>query len=528
MDSLVVPSRPGHRLVSAVLGTVLASAAALGAAQIVAAPAALLNHAEGGGVAVAPKGDNEWTDVKARRALKRGDRVWTDKGARAEVQAGIHALRLDSQTQVALDSVGDGGTQLSLVRGSMAASVPKLSAGENFEVGTPNLALRAKLPGEYRVDVDPQQGTTRVSVMSGAAVVYGEHGETVDVAAGQRLTFRDRSLAKAPTPAFTVVDEFDRWIVARGRAAAQQPAASSQPSVHPDVIAKMHREQESQRQATMVRQLEEQKLALARQQAQAQRQPAPAAAAAMVAPPPVAAKPAVVAPPPVAAKPAAAAPAVVQVPRPRADEARVAAARKADEDQRSARAAQARRAEAERQAALARKAEEERRVAQARRTQDDRKVAATRRAEDERRQLAAKRSQEQQRLAQAKKAEEERRAAIARKAEQDRKLAQARKQQQLLQAQGDARRGEYLARLQEQARREEQAAREQRSRREQALREEELRREEQARREAWELRQRALADQQRRDHEVWLRTQQPVPMVPVRPMPQGVPARRIS
>lgn len=531
--SIAVSSRRGHRLVSAVLGTVLAGAAALAAAQIVAVPAALLSHAEGG-VAIAPKGDNEWMDVKPRRALKRGDRVWTDKGSRAEVQAGTHALRLDGQTQVGLESMGDGaGTQVSLLRGSLALAVPRLAAGENVEVGTPNLALRAKVPGDYRVDVDPQQGTTRVSVMGGAVAVYGEHGETQEIAAGQRFTFRDRSLARAPTPAFTAVDEFDRWIVARGRMPAA-PAAQAAPSVHPDVIARMHREQEAQRMAQARRELEEQKQAQARQAAQPQRQQP---AAAPVQAPPAAA---VAAP-----RPVEAAPRIVQVPRAQPDAHAIAAARQAEEErqaqarraQEQQRAAQARRQEDERRAVQARRAEDERRASQARKAEQDKRLAAAKRAEEDKRALQARRAQEQQRLAvAAKRAEEERRAALARKAEQDKQRLAAAKRQQQVQAQGEARRrGEHLARLQEQARREELAAREQRARREeQARREEEARREEQARREdetrreAWDRRQRALAEQQRRDQEVWLRTQQPMPVPPARPVPQGVPGRRVS
>jgi hypothetical protein len=54
------------------------------------------------------------------------------------------------------------------------------------------------------------------------------------------------------------------------------------------------------------------------------------------------------------------------------------------------------------------------------------------------------------------------------------------------------------------------------------------------RREAADRRQRQLADQarrdqERRDQEVWLRQQQPLQqLAPARPVPMGVPARRVS
>jgi uncharacterized cupin superfamily protein len=514
MDDLIAIFR------SAVVGAALAGMALPGIAQVVSVPAALLGHAEGG-VAVAPKGDNEWTDVKPRRALQRGDRVWVDKSARAELLAGNHLLRLDGQSQVSLEAVGES-TQVSLLRGSLALAVSKLAAGENVEVGTPNLALRARQPGDYRIDVDPQQGTTRVSVMSGGVVVYGEQGESIDLLAGQRVTFRDRTLAKAPMPAFTAVDEFDRWIVARGRAPALAAAAPATPTVHPDVIARMHREQEAQRQAQIKRELEQLK------QAQAQAKLAP------VAPPAPAPKPKLAQAPQAAPAPAPMArieqaPRIVKVPAPPTAAVPAAAA--------------------EAKALAARRTHEERRVAQARRAQEQqRRIAAeatARNADEQRRAaaaVAAKRDQELQRrqaAALAKKAEQDRKLQLARKAEQDKRVAQAKRSQEQAvkaaayqQAVGEARRAQ-LEKLQQQAMREEQATREQRTRAEQARREEEARREELARREedakreASERRQRLLAEQHKRDQEVWLRTQQPIQAQPYRPAPQGVPARRV-
>src|SRR4051794_9515870 len=74
--------------------------------QVVSVPAAHLNHAEGS-VAFAPQGDQEWHDVEPRRLLKRGDRLWTDRGSRAELQAGGHALRMNGETQLILENVGE-------------------------------------------------------------------------------------------------------------------------------------------------------------------------------------------------------------------------------------------------------------------------------------------------------------------------------------------------------------------------------------------------------------------------------------
>ncbi|WP_460890827.1 FecR domain-containing protein, partial [Ramlibacter alkalitolerans] len=198
---------------------IAALAVALGSgafAQVVSVPAAHLNHAEGS-IAYAPQGDQEWHDVEPRRLLKRGDRLWTDRGSRAEVQAGGHALRMNDQTQLILENVGETATQLSLTQGSIAATVTRVNPGDSFEIGTPNLAFRARQPGDYRIDVDTKKGVTRVVVLSGSAVVYGEKGEALEVRNGQRLTFRDRNLTRLLQPAFAATDDFDRWAGARKR-----------------------------------------------------------------------------------------------------------------------------------------------------------------------------------------------------------------------------------------------------------------------------------------------------------------------
>ncbi|MFD1578979.1 hypothetical protein ACFSE2_13030, partial [Ramlibacter ginsenosidimutans] len=186
------------------------------AQDVVQVPAAHLQHAEGS-VAYAPQGDKEWHDVQPRRLLKRGDRLWTDRGSRAEVQAGGHALRLDGETQLILENVGDAATQLSLTQGAVIATVTHVNPGDSFEIGTPNLAFRARQPGDYRIDVDLKQAITRITVHSGSAVVYGEKGEALEVKSGQRVAFRNRNLSRLSQPAFAATDDFDRWAGARRR-----------------------------------------------------------------------------------------------------------------------------------------------------------------------------------------------------------------------------------------------------------------------------------------------------------------------
>lgn len=183
----------------------------------------VVRHAEGS-FAVAAANDREWVEARPGRPVGHGERLWVDRGARAELQVAGHTLRVGGQTQLAFDAIGANATRISVQRGTVVARVPALAARENFEVDTPNLALRAAQPGHYRVDVDPR-GTTRVTVFEGLARIYGQRGESQDVKAGQRVSFQGRNLALSAPPAKPDTDDLDRWVVARETRAA--PAASA-------------------------------------------------------------------------------------------------------------------------------------------------------------------------------------------------------------------------------------------------------------------------------------------------------------
>lgn len=527
-------------------------------AQIVSAPAAQLSHTEGS-VAYSPKGDNEWHDIQPRRALKRGDRLWTDRGSRAEVMAGPHALRIDGQTQLVLENVSETATQLSLTQGSVVVTVPRMNPGESFELGTPNLAFRARATGDYRIDVDSKQGTTRVAVLSGQGIVYGERGESLELRNGQRYTFRERGLEKLQQGAFVATDDFDRWSGARrrGEPTVSMPAVAAAPAPKPTAPVSTGRTIVIPGPAT------DAPLAGPLAKAAAKAPAAPVAAAAAITPAAaapaaaVAAKAMTPAAPPAAAAVKVAAPAVAVIPpaagaaaqavgqahaqreqqereraalaAQRAEQAREAQLAKAAEQRRAA-AAAAKRAEEERRVAAARKAQEDKRIAQAQaaRAQEQKRLQA-KRAEEERRVTSAKRAAEEKRLAQAKR-EEQQRVAQARRAESQ-KIAEARRQQLArLQAQAEQTARDTQARRAQDAKRDEDIRREEQARRDEWRREEQARRDEDARREAWERRQRALVEQARRDQEVWIR-QQPQQVnqpMPVRPPPMGVPIRRVS
>jgi hypothetical protein len=183
-----------------------------------------LVHAEGT-VTFAPGGDDEWMDAPRNRPLTRGDRLWTDRGSRAEIQVGSATIRLDGLSRLEILQLDDHSTKLSLTQGTANVRVRNLPEGENFELDTPNLAHRAAYPGDYRVDVDAQLGTTRVTIHSGAGTVYGEAGQAQSLGGGQQVTFRGRALVQLEARESPAQDAFDRWASERNRREDQSIAA---------------------------------------------------------------------------------------------------------------------------------------------------------------------------------------------------------------------------------------------------------------------------------------------------------------
>jgi hypothetical protein len=177
-----------------------------------------------GSVAFAPPGETEWADAQRNRPVTSGDRLWTDRGSRAELHLGSAVLHIDGQSYVDVTHLDDGAFQASLNEGTVNARVRELGSGENFEIDTPQLALRAAQPGDWRVDVDPSTGTTSVIVHSGAAVVYGARGESLQLQAGQQLAFTGRELQQVAMPPLRD-GAFDRYAADRNRADDQSVAA---------------------------------------------------------------------------------------------------------------------------------------------------------------------------------------------------------------------------------------------------------------------------------------------------------------
>lgn len=203
----------GKILAPLVLLAGLAGAAGFGHAR--AAAVASVSHREGS-VVVAPAGATEWSEATPERAVAGGDRLWTDPGARAEVHLGGAVLHMDSEAFLEVADLGGGLFLGHLHEGTLLAHVRSLAAGDQLEIGTPHFSVRLLRAGDYRIDVDPARGTSRLTVRQGHAFVRSSKGRAVAVPASQQLEWAAGELRFVPA-AGVAPDAFERWAARRHR-----------------------------------------------------------------------------------------------------------------------------------------------------------------------------------------------------------------------------------------------------------------------------------------------------------------------
>ena len=169
-----------------------------------------------GTVSFSPAGQPDWVRASVNRPLTTGDRLWTGGSSRAELQIGGAAIRMGPSTSMVLLNLDNRITQVQLSQGTLKIRVRSLGPRQTFEIATPNLAFTLRRPGEYRIEVDPQDDATAVMVQSGKAEVYGE-GASYTVDSRRAYRFYGTDLSDYETLSAQRDDELDRWSRERDR-----------------------------------------------------------------------------------------------------------------------------------------------------------------------------------------------------------------------------------------------------------------------------------------------------------------------
>ncbi|HEY7787419.1 MAG TPA: DUF6600 domain-containing protein, partial [Casimicrobiaceae bacterium] len=185
-----------------------------------------------GEVSFSPAGSDEWVQAQINRPVVPGDRLWADNNSRAELAIDNSTWWLGDQTSVTVSNLDDNIVQMQVHEGTVDVRVRRLPAGDIIEIDTPNLAFSLTRPGRYRVDVDPQGGSTLVAVREGSGDVYGDKASYV-VASEQAYRFYGTDVSDSESVALPAPDAFDRFALEReGR---YNPVASAR-YVSPEVV----------------------------------------------------------------------------------------------------------------------------------------------------------------------------------------------------------------------------------------------------------------------------------------------------
>jgi hypothetical protein len=190
-----------------------------------------LNYVSGT-VSFQPGGVEDWVTANLNRPLTTGDHLWVDRDSRAELHLGSSALRLSPRTLFQFLNLDDRTTQIRLSEGTLIVRLRELDQDEIFEVDTPNLAFSLLRPGEYRIDANPDNETTTITVRGGEGEVTGG-GQAFPVHSDSmaRVTGNDPvtyELLRAQSP-----DYFEEWAMSRDR---QEDRSESARYVSRDVI----------------------------------------------------------------------------------------------------------------------------------------------------------------------------------------------------------------------------------------------------------------------------------------------------
>ena len=177
--------------------------------------AARLSYVKGS-VSLQASGENQWSQPSLNYTISTGDRLYTDQGSRAELEAGPFAVRMSETTDLTMANLNDQLMQLGLAQGAIRLSVYQLPSGHTVEIDTPNGALTILRLGSYRVDSDPNNGYTLVSVNSGALQVTGG-GTNQTIGNGEAVQLTGTGPIQIASASLPPPDDFDQWSMNRDR-----------------------------------------------------------------------------------------------------------------------------------------------------------------------------------------------------------------------------------------------------------------------------------------------------------------------
>jgi uncharacterized protein DUF6600 len=176
-----------------------------------------------GPVSFSPAGSDEWVEARTSRPLTSGDRIWLGRDARAEISIGQAVLRANEESSLKILQLDDDNAQFQLSQGTLALQVRGMDPDDRIEISTPDVAFAADRPGDYRIQVDPANDATEITVRHGQGTAYADDGRhRLDAPSHARFVANGRDRISDELPPR---DGFDRWVEARIERAESRQAA---------------------------------------------------------------------------------------------------------------------------------------------------------------------------------------------------------------------------------------------------------------------------------------------------------------
>ncbi len=185
-----------------------------------------------GSVSFQAAGTDDWSTAVLNRPLTEGDQVWTDVGARVELHLGSAAIRLSAGTSFTFLALNDRSVQAKITAGVVAVRIRRLDSDTAFELDTPNGAITLEKPGDYRLEIHPEDNSTRVIVRAGDADASGPT-KAFPITAGQQVIISGTDVETYGISSVPPSDAFDEFCQARDR---REDRVEATRYVSPDVI----------------------------------------------------------------------------------------------------------------------------------------------------------------------------------------------------------------------------------------------------------------------------------------------------
>lgn len=156
------------------------------------------------------RGDTgEWDTGAINTPLVSGDKVAAGEASKAEIQLDYaDLLRLAGNTQANLTSLNKDQIQVQVATG-IADYVVLKRAQASSEIDTPNIAIRPRRDGVYRIEVDSDSQTV-VIVRQGEADISTPQGSTL-LKSGQQITVQGTDAPEYQITDAPARDDWDRW-----------------------------------------------------------------------------------------------------------------------------------------------------------------------------------------------------------------------------------------------------------------------------------------------------------------------------